>query len=262
MEALVCRGVMAFTTYPNALPLRVPQRTSMLGSPSRVSPRFCAAAVPPPNLRFELSDSASSPPQDGPIELPNDTMDPFSIPQVSPLQTAASVALTGAIAFFLYRSLRKRAQLSKEKRFRSSGAESVKDQAKRAALSSLNQSPRVEVPPPSVIQTLLGALLSGGIALILYKFSTTVEGGFAVKAVSSEYTIRQLTVTIRTVVVGMCYLATFVFGANSIGLTLYSLQLAFNGGQTEPPPLSGKDEANTETKPLETVWSEEVTEKE
>lgn len=32
----------------------------------------------------------------------------------------------------------------------------------------------------------------------------------------------------RTIVNGLCYLATFVFGANSVGLFLYSGQLAIN----------------------------------
>lgn len=32
----------------------------------------------------------------------------------------------------------------------------------------------------------------------------------------------------RTIVNGICYLATFVFGLNSIGLLLYSGQLALN----------------------------------
>ena len=32
----------------------------------------------------------------------------------------------------------------------------------------------------------------------------------------------------RTIVNGLCYLATFVFGINSVGLFLYSAQLALN----------------------------------
>lgn len=34
--------------------------------------------------------------------------------------------------------------------------------------------------------------------------------------------------TFRTIINGLCYLATFVFGINSIGLFLYSGQLAIN----------------------------------
>lgn len=32
----------------------------------------------------------------------------------------------------------------------------------------------------------------------------------------------------RTIINGLCYLATFVFGINSVGLVLYSIQLAFS----------------------------------
>lgn len=43
----------------------------------------------------------------------------------------------------------------------------------------------------------------------------------------------------RTIINGLCYLATFVFGINAFGLFLYSGQLAFNsfmedsGGESE-----------------------------
>lgn len=40
--------------------------------------------------------------------------------------------------------------------------------------------------------------------------------------------VRQITITIRTIINGICYLATFVFGINSVGLFLYSGQLALN----------------------------------
>lgn len=33
---------------------------------------------------------------------------------------------------------------------------------------------------------------------------------------------------LRTIVNGLCYLATFVFGVNSVGLLLYSVQLTFD----------------------------------
>ncbi|KAK8701729.1 hypothetical protein V6N13_020108 [Hibiscus sabdariffa] len=47
--------------------------------------------------------------------------------------------------------------------------------------------------------------------------------------------VRQITITIRTIVNGLCYFATFVFGINSLGLLLNSGQLAINsimGGST------------------------------
>ena len=185
---------------------------------------------------------------DGPIELPPELTDPFAIPETTPLQTAASIVLTGLITVLLFRSIRRRSRRAKENRFRSTGEEklSVKEDAKKSAIALLQKTPEVKTPPPDAFQTLFGAVVAGGIALVLYKFTVTVEGGFVNKVVSTNYSIRNLTITVRTIVTGLCYLATFVFAANSIGLTLLSLQLALNlGGSNED---SGKGEEGQPTK--------------
>ncbi|ONK67061.1 uncharacterized protein A4U43_C06F15260 [Asparagus officinalis] len=48
------------------------------------------------------------------------------------------------------------------------------------------------------------------------------------------FQVRQITITIRTIINGLCYLATFVFGINSVGLLLYSIQLAFSSFMESP----------------------------
>ncbi|XVF04285.1 hypothetical protein REPUB_Repub05bG0069300 [Reevesia pubescens] len=58
--------------------------------------------------------------------------------------------------------------------------------------------------------------------------------------------VHQITITIRTILNGLCYLATFVFGINSLGLFLYSSQVAINSfmeGSTSEENES-KDEDN------------------
>lgn len=40
----------------------------------------------------------------------------------------------------------------------------------------------------------------------------------------------------RTIINGLCYLATFVFGINSVGLLLYSGQLAINSFMDDSIP--------------------------
>ena len=74
-----------------------------------------ARNVGPNHLRATASDSEAED-ESGPQELqPNMIeMDPFSMPEATPLQTVASVALTGAITVLLLRSLRRRSQRSKE----------------------------------------------------------------------------------------------------------------------------------------------------
>ncbi|CAK9198897.1 unnamed protein product [Sphagnum troendelagicum] len=186
--------------------------------------------------------------EEGPIELPPaEIYDPLAIPETTPLQAVASILLTGAITVLLIRAVRRRSKRAKEMKFRSTGEESakksIKEQAKEAAairggLLTKAAPPEVEGPKLNPLQTLLGAVMAAIIALVLYKFTTTVEAGFSDKAVSSNYSIRNLTITVRTIITGICYLATFVFAANSIGLTLYSLQLALN---LDPPSSPTND---------------------
>ncbi|KAL3680873.1 hypothetical protein R1sor_023829 [Riccia sorocarpa] len=196
------------------------------------------------NLLFQLGDDGGY--EEGPIELPPRELDidPLAFPEANPLQIAASFLLTGTIAVLLFRSLRRRAQRAKDRKFRSSGVEtskSIKEDARRSAVAKLTQAPEVPVAPPSPVQTFLGAVVAGAIALVLYQVTTSVEGSFVGKPVSMNYTIRNMTITVRTIINGILYLATFVFGANSIGLGLYSIQLLFGDSPPEPPRVESPE---------------------
>ncbi len=52
----------------------------------------------------------------------------------------------------------------------------------------------------------------------LWLLSTGVDGYFDRQALPGQYTVRNITVTIRTITRGLAYLATFMFGANAVGL--------------------------------------------
>lgn len=82
--------------------------------------------------------------------------------------------------------------------------------------------------PPSPVQAFLGAISAGVISLILYKFTTIIEAGLSRQPLSDDFSARQITITVRTIINGLTYLATFIFGLNSVGLFLYSGQLALN----------------------------------
>ncbi|CAK7324424.1 unnamed protein product [Dovyalis caffra] len=186
-----------------------PTTTTTLSALPRSRPDpLWLAQLPGPGPEPELEE-------EGPIELLKSSPSVFATSDdPAPIQVATSVLLTGAIAVFLFRSLRRRAKRSKELKFRSSGA---KKTLKEEALDSLKTigSASIDVKkPPSPVQAFLGAISAGVIALILYKFTMTIEAA-----------LNRQTVTI---VNGLCYLATFVFGINSVGLFLYSAQLAFN----------------------------------
>ncbi|OEL34704.1 hypothetical protein BAE44_0004278 [Dichanthelium oligosanthes] len=187
-------------------------------------PRSSSAAEPEPPDAGAVDAEG-----EGPVELRAPTL--FSTDDnPTPLQTATSLLLTGAISVFLFRSLRRRARRAKELRVRSSGVKKKPNNLTEEALEGLrlvSASPIETEKPPSPIQALLGGIAAGVIALILYKFTTTIEASLNRQNISDSFSVRQITITIRTIITGLCYLATSVFGINAVGLILYSLQLTF-----------------------------------
>ncbi|CAI9088729.1 OLC1v1023150C1 [Oldenlandia corymbosa var. corymbosa] len=187
------------------------------------------------------------PPEEGPIELPSSFPAIFATSdEPSPIQAATSLLLTGAISVFLFRSIRRRAKRAKEFKFRSSGA---KKSLKEEALENLKvmaPTPINPKSPPSPAQAFLGALTAGAIAVILYKFTVTVGDSLNRQALSDNFSVRQITITIRTIINGVCYLATCVFGINALGLLLYSGQLAFNSFTGDSTTNTSKDEVKSQ----------------
>lgn len=204
-----------------------------------------------------------APPVEGPVELPPSAPSIFATTDdPTLLQTATSVLLTGAITVFLFRSLRRRAQRAKETKFRSSGTKKSLKEDAVDNLKSMFLSPVTAKSPPSPVQAFLGAITAAVIATILYKFTTTIEASLNRQTLSDNYSVRQITITVRTIINGICYLATFVFGANALGLFLYSGQLAFNsfmGGESDRgmEPLSSSDPPLGEVETSRTASSNE-----
>ncbi|CAN6231442.1 unnamed protein product [Urochloa humidicola] len=211
---------------PSLLPGRRFRRsTAVRAEPEAPPPPLSSAAEPEPPDAGAVEDADG----EGPVELRAPTL--FSTDEnPTPLQTATSLLLTGAISVFLFRSLRRRARRAKELRVRSSGVTKKHNNFTAEALESLRMvsaSPIETEKPPSPIQALLGGIAAGVIALILYKFTTTIEASLNRQTISDSFSVRQITITIRTIITGLCYLATSVFGINAVGLILYSLQLTF-----------------------------------
>ncbi|QCD86578.1 hypothetical protein DEO72_LG3g1102 [Vigna unguiculata] len=160
----------------------------------------------------------------GPIELPFSA--PSSLPfadDPSTVQVASTVLLTGALTVFFFRTVQRRIKRAKELRFRSSGAQKSLDKLKSMRSTSIKVK-----NPASPDQALLGAVIAGGIALLLYRFTTSIEASLSRQILSDHFSVRQITITLRTIINGLCYLATFVYGINSVGLFLYSGQLAID----------------------------------
>ncbi|KAF3332588.1 hypothetical protein FCM35_KLT02165 [Carex littledalei] len=235
-------------------------RSSSLHFLRRMEPSssFKATAASSQSRLAELPPALPSPPQpegEGPVEISPLTPSPlFAVnDNPTPLQISTSVLLTGAISVFLFRSLRRRARRAKELRLRSSGLNKAND-PKQMALENLKVMGATAIDPgkpPSPVQAFLGSIAAGAICLILYKFTSTIEASLSRQAISDNFSVRQITITIRTIITGICYLATFVFGINSVGLMLYALQLALGSifdsdtNSNKPTPKTDGDQLNT-----------------
>lgn len=180
--------------------------------------------------------------EDGPVELPPGGAP--GIPDASggnPLQTVASVALTGAIAALLLRSLRRRSKRAKEIKYRASAVEKLTKSGATgggggvAPLPPFGPAPAVPGKPPSALATLLGSAAAAAFAVGLWRVAASIDGTFQGQSLPDNYTVRNITVAIRTLVSGACWLATFLCAANSLGLGLYGLQLAFGLASQGPP---------------------------
>ncbi|KAK6134620.1 hypothetical protein DH2020_031630 [Rehmannia glutinosa] len=145
-------------------------------------------------LSEELTTTAitDSPPpaEEGPVELSSSISPIFATSDdPSPLQTATSVLLTGAITVLLFRSLRRRAKRAKETRLRSSGEKKSLTEEAVESLKSVTLSPVSGKSPPSPVQAFLGAVTAGVISLILYKFTTTIEASLNRQTIPDNYSL-------------------------------------------------------------------------
>lgn len=73
--------------------------------------------------------------------------------------------------------------------------------------------------PPNPPAFCSGAVQAGAIAFGLFYFTSKVEGSINGQSLPDAYTARNIAVTVRTIIVGLLYLVTFIFSANTVGLT-------------------------------------------
>ena len=77
---------------------------------------------------------------------------------------------------------------------------------------------------PEHIMTLIyelcrGAAQAGVLCLLLYLLSTRLDSFFETQQLPSNFTARNITLTVRTIVQAVSYLFTFICGVNTLGLT-------------------------------------------
>lgn len=79
-------------------------------------------------------------------------------------------------------------------------------------------------PRPSLVPG-RSAVKLGVLACLLFQLSSGVDGYFEGQPLPDQLTARNITITLRTVVRGLSYLMTFLFAANTVGLTGDPLRL-------------------------------------
>ena len=78
----------------------------------------------------------------------------------------------------------------------------------------------------SIWRSFSGALISGGFAFALYSLTSAIAQAFANKPLhTANFTAQNISVAVRTLVVGMSTLATGIFAITALGLLGLTLQV-------------------------------------
>jgi len=92
--------------------------------------------------------------------------------------------------------------------------------------------------PPTPLRCFVGSGIAGSLAWGLYLLTSSIALTFASKPVLSDKAIVQrIASAVRTLVLGVASLATFIFAFVAIGLILLAIQLIF---QKSPAPTDGE----------------------
>ena len=94
-----------------------------------------------------------------------------------------------------------------------------------------------------------GVAQAGTICYLLYLVSTAVDDYFARQSVPDQYTARNITLLIQSVVRGLVYLAVGIFGANATGLAALGIQLVVNPDGVDKTFSVGKATSTQEKLP-------------
>eukprot|EP00899_Mesostigma_viride_P008848 jgi/Mesvir1/17965/Mv22634-RA.1 len=158
-------------------------------------------------------------------------------PEVSTLEKVIGLGVLIALAILLPGTLRRRMSNARAVDY-TSRAQRAADRSSQPAADEENEK------PATVGGALTGAAIAAVVAYFIWQFTQGVDAKFASQPLSNQYTVRNITITVRTIISGICYLGVFVFGTNAIGLIAYAIQLATNGPE-EPvakPPAPEKPE--------------------
>ncbi len=90
-------------------------------------------------------------------------------------------------------------------------------------------------PLPTPLRSSLGAVIASGLAIALYRITGSISQSFAQKPLHSDNDlVVKITIAVRTLVVGLSTLATFIFAIVAIALVALAVQATIQRFKQRP----------------------------
>lgn len=94
-------------------------------------------------------------------------------------------------------------------------------------------------PLPGALRCLMGAAISTAVAIALYFLTSSIAQAFAAKPIQSDnQLVIQITIAVRTLVVGISTLGMGIFGLIALGLLGLAVQVSLQRLKNQMPPPS------------------------
>jgi hypothetical protein len=145
----------------------------------------------------------------------------------------AGVGYIILVIFYFFRLFKKRAEKAAAEPLASTALSKNKS---REGEEAMNDLAALDGPAPeggasaapadvTITQCLIGVAQAGTICFGFYLLSRVVDDYFLHQDLPAQYTARNVTLLIQSVVRGLVYLITFIFGANATGLAALAVQM-------------------------------------
>lgn len=132
--------------------------------------------------------------------------------EATPLQNLFGFLFTAFCGWYFWRVVKKRGKRAQTFR--------VANQLSPEELKEREEERKLKDKKLNASQAFTGGITGIAISAGLYIFASKISNGLDNSSLPESYTARQISITVRTIVEGLVYLATFVYAANGVGLTL------------------------------------------